>query len=188
MKKKLAAIAGVLALAAVLVWTGTNSQVEAKTKKTTKKTVTTTKTTEPETEADGKVSEEDFAVKINDVKITFGEDINDYLDELGEADSYTEARSCLYDGYDKVYEYGGITLYTYPSGKKDIVYIAEYNGEESTLSGIRIGSTKKEVLAAYGEDYAEDTLYLTYEYGENAATISFQFENDKVSYIEIYNE
>lgn len=171
-----------------------NNQV----KKEEKKNIETKKTEEKKSEAkkeekkpiivaDGKITEDDFAVVVNDVVIKFGDDINTYLKQLGEPDDFSQARSCLHDGDDKIYVYGDLTLYTYPNGKKDILYIAEYNGETSTLSGIKIGSTKEDVIKAYGRSFVEDPIYMVYSLDE-LSTISIQIDNNKVIYIEIYKE
>lgn len=138
-------------------------------------------------EADGKVTKEDFAVIINDVRIEIGIDINEIIEQLGEPDDYMQARSCLHDGDDKIYTFGGIIIYTYPEGKKDIVYIVEYTGKEKTPSGIGLGSTMADLEEAYGREYVEDTVYTTYELDADA-TISFQLENQEVIYIEFYME
>lgn len=137
--------------------------------------------------ADGKVDDTDFAVTLGDVTIKLGEDMNLWLASLGEPDTYFHAKSCLYDGEDKIYEYGDMVLYTFPSGKKDILYIAEYNGDEATLSGIKAGSTKEEVIAAYGQGYTEAMGFITYEYEENAS-ISLKIKDNLVTYIELYRE
>lgn len=136
---------------------------------------------------DGKFSKEDFVVLVNGVRIELGTDINTIIDKVGEPDDYVQARSCLHDGDDKIYTYGGIVIYTYPEGKKDIVYIVEYTGEEKTPSGIGLGSTITDIEKAYGTKYVEDAFYTTYELNPNA-TISFQMENQEVTYIEFYME
>ena len=143
--------------------------------------------TEGGMQADGKVTKEDFAVVVNDIRIELGTDINEIVEQLGEPDDYIQARSCLHDGDDKIYTYGGIVIYTYPQGKNDVVYIVEYIGEEKTPSGIGLGSTLTDLEEAYGCDYLEDAFYTTYELGANA-TISFQFENEEIVYIEFYME
>ena len=161
------------------------------------KVIKTVKTTEAKNEtntgkevagaSDGKVDEMDFAVVVNGMLIKIGDDINEMLSEVGEPDDFTEARSCLHDGNDRIYTYGGIVIYTYPNGKKDIVNIIEFQGDEKTLSGIGLGSTKAEIEAAYGSDYVEEFSFMTYMYRENA-TISFQMDGEECAYIEMYWE
>lgn len=165
-----------------------NDTSKNETKKSETKKVETKKTeTKPTIVADGKVTEEDFAVIVNDVEVKFGEDINEYLKKLGDPDDFSQARSCLHDGDDKIFVYGDVTLYTFPNGKKDILYIAEYTGETKTKSGINVGSTKDDVIKAYGKKYEEDPVFMVYSLDE-LSTISIQMENNKVVYVEIYKE
>lgn len=179
--KKLASLAVVAGLVAIIVVS--NFTVEAA--KTNKKTtMTSQKTVSEVNNADGKVGKDDFAVVVNGVEIKLGEDLSTYLKELGKPDELTQARSCNYDGDDKVYTYGDVILYTYTNGKQDILCSVELIGETPTLSGIKVGSTKQEVIKAYGNEYTDDSMYLVYEYTENAS-IGFQMEKDVVTFIYI---
>lgn len=136
---------------------------------------------------DGIVSSEDLAIKVGDVLVNTGDDINTLLDKLGSPDDFVQARSCLYDGDDKVFTYGGIVIYTYPNGAEDIVYLIEVEGDEKLLSGIGVGSTWTDMIAAYGEEYVVYDPMVSYEISETAC-ISFQMENNVISFVEIYNE
>ncbi len=136
---------------------------------------------------DGMVTQDDLVIQIRDVLVRTGDNINMYLEQLGTPDDFVQARSCLYDGDDKVYTFGGIIIYTYPNGADDIVYLIEVTGGEKLLSGIGIGSAKSDVIAAYGEEYVEFGTMLAYDLSETAS-LSFQIENDVVTFIEIYNE
>ena len=136
---------------------------------------------------DGVVTQEDFVICIGNVLVHTGDTMNNLLEQLGAPDDFVQARSCLYDGDDKLYTYGGIVIYTYPSGEDDIVYLMEVTGTETLLSGIGIGSGREDVLAAYGEAYTEFGTMLAYDLSETAS-LSFQMENDKVTFIEIYQE
>lgn len=197
-------ISSVVIIGLVVVLMVSNATVEAAKKKENIKqeiiekendrlSATTVKEEKKETmtknaiKADGKITKEDFAVVVNDIRIELGTDINEVIELIGEPDDYVQARSCLHDGDDKIYTYGGIVIYTYPEGKKDIVYIVEYTGEEKTPSGIGLGSTIADIEDAYGSDYVEDAFYTTYEL-DTDATISFQLENQEVIYIEFYME
>lgn len=136
---------------------------------------------------DGAVSKEDFAIQIGSVLVCTGDDINTLVEQLGTPDDFVQARSCLYDGDDKVYTYGGIAIYTYPNGAEDIVYLIEVTGSEKLLSDVGVGSTIADITQAYGNDYVEFGTMLSYDLSETAS-ISFQIENDVVTFIEIYNE
>lgn len=60
----------------------------------------------------------------------------------------------------------------------------EVTGGEVLPSGIHIGSTKDEVIAAYGRNYTEEGSELLYELG--GKTIGLQMTNDKVSFMELF--
>lgn len=170
--KRLICIAAAFGLALVMVVSGFTVEAAKNNKKVSKATV----------KADGKVDENDFIIKVNNVEIKMGEDLNVYMKDLGEPDDLIQARSCNYDGDDKVYTYGDVILYTYTDGKSDILYSAEITGETSTLSGIKVGSTKQEVITAYGKNYVDDGMYITYQYTENE-TIGFQIVENLVTFI-----
>ncbi len=147
------------------------------------------KETEAETQAAqpaGALTEEDFVVDINGVAVKLGDDMSSLEPNLGEPDSYETAKSCMGAGEDKVYEYGGITIYTYPIDGVDIVSAIEFAGEEVLPAGIGVGSTRDEVIAAYGSDCEEDEYSMTYELGDK--TLGIELDGDSVSFIEIYGE
>lgn len=137
--------------------------------------------------SDGMVSREDLAIMVGDTLVCTGDDINILLESLGTPDDFVQARSCLYDGDDKLYTYGGIIIYTYPNGAEDIVYLIEVSGDEKLLSGIGVGSTWTDMIAMYGEEYALFGSMVSYELSESAS-ISFQMEDNVISFVEIYNE
>ncbi len=136
---------------------------------------------------DGAVTVEDLAILVGNVLVQTGVDMNTLLEQLGTPDDFVQARSCLYDGDDKVYTYGGIAVYTYPNGAEDIVYLIEVSGNEKLLSNVGVGSAVAEVTEAYGSDYAEFGMMIAYDLSDTAS-ISFQIDNDTVTFIEIYNE
>jgi len=97
--------------------------------------------------------------------------------------TFTELTSCAYKGNDKVYEYGGFTLYTYSDGTDDYILSIELNSSLSTSKGIQIGSTKADVLKAYGEDYTTKILNVIYTDGQ--VNLTFLIVEDKVSAISL---
>lgn len=133
--------------------------------------------------ADGKVDKADFAADIQGTVVTLGKEINGLLNDLGWPDCFEETVSNPRLGSDKEFIYEGIVIHTNPQNRKDIVNCIEYYGEEKTLSGIGIGSTRADIEAAYGIDYVMDPNYITYTY-DNHATISFQMKEEECIYIE----
>ena len=60
----------------------------------------------------------------------------------------------------------------------------EYEGDASLSSGIGIGSSKEDIIAAYGVEYFLEGDYLIYEYDNT--TLSFELKDEKVVFIGIY--
>jgi hypothetical protein len=97
--------------------------------------------------------------------------------------TFTELTSCAYKGNDKVYEYGGFTLYTYSDGIDDYILSIELDSSLSTSKGIKIGSTKEDVLKAYGDDYTTKILNVIYTDGQ--VNLTFLIVENKVSAISL---
>ncbi len=105
------------------------------------------------------------------------------LDYIGEADSYFEAASCAFDGLDKTYTYSDIEIITYPD--EDVDYISSIrllSSAASTPEGITIGSSRDEVVAAYGEDC--EIIGNEYTYTDGDAHLIIIFEGDAVVSVE----
>lgn len=134
--------------------------------------------------ADARVDETDFAVDIDGTTVRLDEEINHLIDKLGEPDCFAETVNNPRVGSEKSYTYDGIVIYTNPENGKDIVSGITYQGEEKTLSGIGIGSTRADIEAAYGIHYIIDPNYITYTYGENA-TLSFRMKDEECECIEL---
>ena len=137
-----------------------------------------------EEHADARVDEADFAAEIDGTLVGFGEEIQAVLDKLGGPDSFTETVSNPSIGSEKSYTYDGIVIYTTPENGKDMVSGITYRGEEKTLSGIGVGSTRADIEAAYGIHYMIDPDYIIYTYEENA-TLCFRMNGEECECIEI---
>ena len=134
--------------------------------------------------ADSKVDKSDFAANIQGTVVRLDEEINQLMNKLGSPDCFIETVSNPRMGSDKTYTYKGIVVSTNPQNGKDIVSSIQYYGEEKTLSGVGIGSTRADIEAAYGIDYLIDPDYIIYTYGENAK-LCFQMNGEKCEYIEL---
>ena len=134
--------------------------------------------------AEGSVSANDFAVIVKGITIPLKGDMSAYTAQLGEPDAYGSAKSCTEAGDDKVYTYGGAVIYTYITNGVDVISLIEITGGESLPSGIHIGSTKADVIAAYGSSYTEEGAELLYEMG--GKTIGLQMSGDAVAFIEVF--
>ena len=100
---------------------------------------------------------DNYVFKYNDVEVIPGEDSASVIAALGEAKSYDEEDiGCGNNEMSKVYSYSGFQIKTYPDGGKDFIdTVIIKNDTVSTPEGITIGSSRDDVIKAYGEDYTE---------------------------------
>lgn len=114
--------------------------------------------------------------------VSVDQDMAEVLSALGEAQSYFEAASCAFEGLDKSYTYPGFQIVTRPEGEKDYVNsILLTDDSVTTPEGLYIGSSKEDVIAAYGEGEEAGSAIM---YTKDGVTLSFIFEEDKVISIE----
>lgn len=119
----------------------------------------------------------------NGANVSVNDDMSELLSKLGEPKSYFEAASCAFDGLDKTYTYSGFVITTRPEGEKDYVNsILLTDDSVTTTKGIYIGSSREEVVAAYGESSGVVSSKLTYSDG--GVSLNFIIENGKVISIE----
>ena len=94
--------------------------------------------------------------------------LNDFTplkEALGEAEDIIAAPSCVFQGEDKEFVYDGMSVFTNPLGALDVWYEVCITGEGyTTVRGIGVGSSRNEIIAAYGQNY--------YMEGENVMTFS----------------
>lgn len=132
----------------------------------------------------GSSSGKGYSFTSGSTKIEMGADASEVVEALGEADEYFESESCAFEGLDKVYTYPGFKLNTYPVDDKDYVLsIVFMDDTVSTDEGISIGSTKDEVIEAYGDGADESASKMVYEKGETELVIGLN--GDSVSSVEI---
>ena len=95
----------------------------------------------------------------------------------------TEADSCLVNGKDVVYTYPEFELHTtLENGKESVVELYVTGTSIRTPKGIGVGSTKDEVIQAYGESESPFNVSYTVDGG----TLKFMFDdNDKVKAIDL---
>jgi hypothetical protein len=139
--------------------------------------------------------EKDMGIKVKGTWYPIHTDSAGLLYALGSQYTLNRAPSCVFIGEDKDFTYTGCVVYTNPDGPKDIWYeIILKDTTLSTVRGIRIGSTRAEVEAAYGPaSYYEDTnkTIATYsvsgKQGDIASpNIQFTYTEEKVKMIDIY--
>lgn len=123
-------------------------------------------------ETAAEVKHSGFLFQSGGVTMGMNENVAPILSGLGDYINYAESPSCAFKGLDKIYSYNGFDLYTYPKDGVDYVNSIYFlDASVSTPEGIHIGSSVDEMLAAYGDDYAEE--YGVYTYANEKSTLSF---------------
>lgn len=140
----------------------------------------------PESEnTDHAVGSDAYSFVYNNTTVTPHAKMADLLNGLGDPASYEESPSCLYQGLDKDYTYPGFKLRTYPENEVDYVLnICFTDDSVATPEGIMLGSTRDEVIAAYGTDYTEENGSTVYIRGNTE--LRFRFSEGSVSAIEYW--
>ena len=133
------------------------------------------------------------ALTVDGTTFTHESAVDEILTALGEDFTYYEAISCVYDGMDKTYDYGDVTVYTYPDGDTDQLMELYCTGGDVSAQGITIGSTKDEVVNTFGTGYTEEGSVLSYslkatEAQNTSASLYFELEDETVTAIAITAE
>ena len=127
-----------------------------------------------DTSDDDNVPLNNYYVVYNGVQLEVGVDMKNYAGKLG---SYTseDGEACGTDEKDVIYTFSGIEIETHVSGSSEIVRMIKIvDDSQTTVKGITIGSTRDEVIKAYGNSYTEGSSgALRYE-GDTSA-IEFHF-------------
>lgn len=124
------------------------------------------------TETTAAVQEVKYEFKTDKATVSMGAEAAPVIQALGTDVKTFEQESCAYQGKDVVYLYKGFELSTYPvNGKQCIASIFFSDGTVSTPEGIKIGSTKQEVLKAYGSNYKEEFGVYHYTAGNTELVI-----------------
>ncbi|MCC8137866.1 MAG: hypothetical protein LIO76_07345 [Clostridiales bacterium] len=128
-----------------------------------------------------------FTFTCDGTVVEMGAEAAPIVEALGGDYDYFESESCAFDGLDKVYTYAHFKLNTYPVDDVDYVLSIVFRDDTiETDEGITIGSSKEEVLEAYGDPDEEKTASLIYEKGDTS--ITFGISGDSVSTVTIAAE
>ena len=120
-----------------------------------------------------------------ELTVRIGSDAKTVLDALGTPNQYSESPSCLFDGLDKVYAYGGFRIQTYPDGAQERIYSVELLDDSvATPEGIAIGSARADVIAAYGSEMRETASALIYTDAADGTELMFSIRDGRVTNIQ----
>lgn len=103
------------------------------------------------------------------------------LEKAGRPKSKSESKSCAYDGMDRTYTYKDFVIKTYSKSKKGKEYVNSIvlkTSKVSTKEGIKIGSSKNDMIDAYGRAKSNFGVY-TYKKGK--CKLMIEVEDNKVT-------
>ena len=141
----------------------------------------------PETEeqTEGGQNKNTFVFEYNETSVYPHAKMTELLNGLGEPTSYEESNSCYYQGLDKDYTYPGFKIRTYPvDGVDYVLNICFTDDTVATPEGIMLGSTRDEVIAAYGSSFTESNGSTVYTIDK--AELRFRFSDNGVIAIEYW--
>ena len=107
-----------------------------------------------------------YAFEANGVKFTTGDKTQIALDALGEYNETLSAPSCAFEGEDTVYKYDGVEIYSYDKNGEEYISGIFLLDDTSTPEGLKIGSSKEDMIKLYGEDFTENIGSYTYKDGK----------------------
>ena len=138
---------------------------------------------EPADATEGQEALSGYVFVSGETSIAMDMDMEKVLATLGEPKKYFEAASCAFEGLDKTYTYDHFQVTTYPMEDKDLVNgVLLLDDMIATPEGLSVGSSKDDMIAAYGEDYKEvDGLCV---YTKDGSHLQILLSDDKVVTIE----
>ncbi len=137
---------------------------------------------ESQEETEGSATES-YQMNINGVSFGIDMDSEPVVEALGEPEEYFEGESCVSLGVARYYRYPGFNFSTYEEdGKHLIDYISVTEKDITTAEGIGFGSTKNDVLKAYGSDTGNMQGVMKYKKGD--MTLSIWVDGERVTGIE----
>lgn len=129
-------------------------------------TIATVATKESAANADSNTNGE-YVFNYNGATVQMNKDAAPIIEALGSDYQYFESNSCAYQGMDKIYAYTFFSVYTYPSGDKDMISSVELKSDTlQTAEGIRIGSKESDVDEKYGSNFTVNGITRSYEIGD----------------------
>lgn len=123
-----------------------------------------------------------FEMVYQGVNITPGKAFE--ANKITEQATISEIASCAFDGTDKVYTYENLEIIVANVEGKETVYSVYFiNDIPKTVEGVKIASSKDEMIQKYGEEY-KTGLGNKYTYTKGNVELSFTVENEVITGIE----
>lgn len=136
--------------------------------------------------------EDDMGVSVNGVWYPIMQDAAPLVEALGTEYELYKLPSCAFIGEDKEFEYACCSVFTNPNGDADIWYLVSFWDDTlETARGIRIGSSRDDVIAAYGSGYNMEDDTMVYSLSGVAGDVAspcimLGIADDVVTSVEIY--
>ena len=143
---------------------------------------------------DKTLRKEDISMTACETVITADSQVSSLLEAFGENYEMAEAVSCVYTGLERTYSYGDLILYTYPGDDGAEHLMEAYAAADAKTSrGVAIGSSLKDVEAAYGADYTKAGSTVSFALAPSGdqmvpASVYFELSGDTVTAIGIVAE
>ncbi len=139
----------------------------------------------PETSDTVQQNKDVFSFIYNNTELIPHAEFAKLLAAIGDPTSYVESESCLYQGLDKDYTYPGFKLRTYPEKGVDYILNISFTDDSiTTPEGIMLGSSREDVITAYGSSYTEENGSTVFTRGKTELRI--RFNGDSVSAVEYW--
>ena len=125
-----------------------------------------------------------FSFAWNGTEFSVGDDAESVLDELGKASKVYQQNSVVAQGKYTVYSYDEFELSIFPDGIGNVIsdiYIPA-GSSASTPEGLKIGSTKDDMVRIYGSDFSKSGDICRYTRGDSCLLV--YLKRDKVDRIE----
>ena len=129
-------------------------------------------------------------VVIGEKKLGLGDVFDEAkFSDIGTLVEKQEAISCHYDGFDTIFVYENMQVYTYLLEEKLIVYSIELNDDSNaTPEGAKVGMTLSQISEIYGTEYTQLPNGISYSLAEEGKQLNFRMKDDQVFCIEYYME
>ena len=102
-------------------------------------------------------AEEGFLFEYQGYTIAMDQEAGPILYRLGAPLDCSQTPSCVFEGMDTTYYHGSFYMTTYPSGSSERISGLWFADDTvATEEGIRIGSSREEVEAAYGAEHLQE--------------------------------
>ena len=127
-------------------------------------------------------------LSVKGVTLALDADATAVLSALGDYRAFAETGSCYGDGKDRVYEYTSFKLKTYTSGDAEHILAVEiFNDADESIAtpeGIRVGSLRDAVIAAYGAASEASDSKLVYLRADGKVKLQFLLRDGAVTNIQ----